>query len=470
MKENQRENDVQNPMLKIASCLLVLQLLTTLAGCASRYAQKLEERRVDFYETVDLDKARENLERCQKRASAKEKTPLTLESASLDLAQGKVKDAQTKLRDVRDELDSLDAMRAKATGEKLLSLWMDENASSFDGEDYEKVMIRVYLALTELLVNGHDARAYAFQIEEKQDAIVRGGLMDDPNNEGKKINPKVQYPRLPIGPYLEGILAEETYLEQGEAARCYRKVVEWSPSFAQGKKDVERAEKGVHSQPGNGRLYLFALVGKGPRKEQTYAEATQFALLVADQIFSATSKYSVPPTIAPVPIPEIVVDSPNIASVALEANGEKIGLSETIVDVNEMAAKEFEAVKDLILARAIVRRITKKGTVYVAKEAAQVNPWVSLAADLGGVVWEATETADTRCWGLLPAKIQVLSAELPAGETQIVVYPTDRQGNKIGEACRRTVHIPKNRNAYVMVNYPDRYPVGTILSSGDGSN
>ncbi|MGN1200250.1 MAG: hypothetical protein ACI4SW_06375, partial [Thermoguttaceae bacterium] len=137
---------------------------------------------------------------------------------------------------------------------------------------------------------------------------------------------------------------------------------------------------------------------------------------------------------------------------------------------NEMAVKEFEAIKDLILARAIVRRITKKGTVYVAKEAAQVNPWVSLAADLGGVVWEATETADTRCWGLLPAKIQVLTAELPAGETQIVVYPTDRQGNKIGEACRRTVHIPKNRNAYVMVNYPDRYPVGTILSAGDDSN
>ena len=455
MKETQRGKEVQNQYLRIATRLLVLLLWTTLAGCASRYAQNLEERRVDFYETVDLDKARENLERCQKRALSKEKTPLTLESASLDLAQGKVKEAQTKLRDVRDELDSLDAMRAKATGEKLLSLWMDENASSFGGEDYEKIMIRVYLALTELLVNGHDARAYAFQIGEKQDSIVRAGLMDDPNNEGKKVNPKAKYPRLPIGPYLEGILAEETYLEQGEAARCYRKVVEWSPSFAQGKKDVERAEKGVHSQPGNGRLYLFAFVGKGPRKEQTYAEATQFALLVADQIFSATSKYSVPPT---------------IASVALEANGEKVGLSETIVDVNEMAVKEFEAIKDLILARAIVRRITKKGTVYVAKEAAQVNPWVSLAADLGGVVWEATETADTRCWGLLPAKIQVLTAELPAGETQIVVYPTDRQGNKIGEACRRTVHIPKNRNAYVMVNYPDRYPVGTILSSGDDSN
>ena len=36
-----------------------------------------------------------------------------------------------------------------------------------------------------------------------------------------------------------------------------------------------------------------------------------------------------------------------------------------------------------------------------------------------GVVWEATESADTRCWGLLPEKIQVLRIELPAGQHQL---------------------------------------------------
>ena len=38
-----------------------------------------------------------------------------------------------------------------------------------------------------------------------------------------------------------------------------------------------------------------------------------------------------------------------------------------------------------------------------------------LALDVAGVVWEATESADTRCWGLLPDKIQVMRLELPAG-------------------------------------------------------
>ena len=33
------------------------------------------------------------------------------------------------------------------------------------------------------------------------------------------------------------------------------------------------------------------------------------------------------------------------------------------------------------------------------------------------MAWEASEAADTRCWGLLPDKIQVLRIELPAGTT-----------------------------------------------------
>src|SRR5688500_3440388 len=39
-----------------------------------------------------------------------------------------------------------------------------------------------------------------------------------------------------------------------------------------------------------------------------------------------------------------------------------------------------------------------------------------LGFDALGVAWEATENADTRCWSLLPDKIQVVRLELPAGE------------------------------------------------------
>ena len=114
-----------------------------------------------------------------------------------------------------------------------------------------------------------------------------------------------------------------------------------------------------------------------------------------------------------------------------------------------------------------MRRVVKKGAIYVAKEAGRVNPWVGLAADVGGVVWEATETADTRCWGLLPAKIQVLSVELPAGEHRLTFYPGNRKGERVGETLSRTVTISANRNAYALVTFPDREPIGRVVASGD---
>ncbi|MGI6401596.1 MAG: hypothetical protein ACOX0A_05720 [Thermoguttaceae bacterium] len=243
--------------------------------------------------------------------------------------------------------------------------------------------------------------------------------------------------------------------------------MQWRPQFKQGREDLLRAQTSVHSQPGNGRLYVFAFVGRGPRKEQVNAEVTQFALLVADQIFSATNKYSVPPTIAPVPIFALVVERARIASVGLEVDGASAGTTETLADVNEMALKQYEATKDALIARAVVRRIVKKGTIYAAKEAGRVNSWVGLAADVGGVVWEATETADTRCWGLLPAEIQVLSLELPVGEHELVFYPTDRSGARIGASLTKTVKIDANRNVYTLVNYPGRDPIGDVVSSDD---
>ena len=137
-----------------------------------------------------------------------------------------------------------------------------------------------------------------------------------------------------------------------------------------------------------------------------------------------------------------------------------MGATETLADVNEMAIKQFEATRDQIIARAIIRRVVKKGAIYAAKEAAQVNGWVSLAMDAAGVAWEAIEVADVRCWGLLPAKIQVYSCELPAGERDLVFRPVDSFGRLCGEATQVKTRIDANRNAYVLVVYPDGRPMG----------
>lgn len=462
MKESQ--HTLQTRILIYAIFLFVCVLAS---GCVSSYAARLENIRRDYYEYGNLEQAKKEVERWQKNSPKKEQNVLALNEASLALCSGDLKTAKQKLIEARDSFDALEAQRLQNSAESVLTYWTDDNIKSYEGEDYEKVILRAQLAIADLLDGGNDAKSYAFQIAQKQDEIVKNGFIDnpEPNKKNKRINPKKSYPRVPLGPYLEGLIWEETYLNASDAAYCYEKVVKWLPNFKQGKQDLIRAQTSVHSQPGNGRVYVFAFVGRGPHKEQAYEQASQIALLIADQIFSATNKYSVPPTIAPVPIPILVVDEPYVSGVGVSINEEKKGTTETIADVNEMAIKQYDAVKDQILARAIVRRVVKKGTLYAAKEIGKANDWVSLAMDVGGIVWEATETADTRCWGLLPAKIQALSFEAPVGKHKISLYPCDRQGNKIGVALNATIDVPANRNVYVLVNYPNKEPIGKIVVS-----
>jgi hypothetical protein len=92
------------------------------------------------------------------------------------------------------------------------------------------------------------------------------------------------------------------------------------------------------------------------------------------------------------------------------------------------------------------------------------NSLVNLALDAGGVVWEATESADTRCWGLLPESIQVLRVELPEGEHTVALQSVSR-ADTLGPAQSRTVEIADGANTYLLAQFPDRQAVGEILAS-----
>jgi hypothetical protein len=84
--------------------------------------------------------------------------------------------------------------------------------------------------------------------------------------------------------------------------------------------------------------------------------------------------------------------------------------------------------------------------------------------DLAGVAWEATEAADTRCWGLLPRDIQVLRVEVPAGDRRLQLAPM--LGNHFHGAPRAIdVHVDDGRNTYVLCWFPDSHLPGRVLAS-----
>ena len=263
------------------------------------------------------------------------------------------------------------------------------------------------------------------------------------------------------------MLAEESPLTLEDAARARVQVANWEPGFRDAQADVQRAKFEKPVGQGHGVLYVFALVGRGPIKQEKEEMPTQAALLIADRIVNAFSNRSIPPTLAPVKVPQ-VINFPSIAdAVAVRVDGELKGQTATIVDVGTMAARQQEARYPEVIARAVARRVIKKGAIYVVQEVADVDKGspLSLLATVAGVAWEATENADTRCWGLLPDTIQVLRLELPVGDHEIALRPASRSG-EFASSARTKVTIHDGRNSYLMGTLPASDFVGTLLTSG----
>lgn len=428
--------------------------LLSLTGCAS-HAVRLHETR-EAYFAGELEHAAALLQRSGEVA-AKERDCFLLDQAMVALAKGEPRQSEQILRDVRDRFDHLEQ---KQLAESAVSMLTDDTRLGYSGEDYEKVLIRTMLALSNLMQDGADAIPYCLQIEQKQREIIEQGVpvADE--------NPKLAYKQVALGAYLQGVLQESSHRDYAAAERAFAKVVSWQPGFGLGHIDLQRARTGVHSGRGNGVVYIFALVGRGPYKEEVVAEATSDALLIADRLLSAVGDHTLPPTIAPVKVPQVVVPVNVVDSVAVDMDGRPVGLTQTVTDVADLAFQQNQATRQHRLARAVVRRLLKKAAIYSAKDELDVQGgWASLAFDAAGVVWEATENADTRCWGLLPAQIQVLRVEAPAGRHEITLSAA-RQARPIGPPAKALVEVVDGRNTYAIASFPDASLVGRISVSG----
>jgi hypothetical protein len=212
-------------------------------------------------------------------------------------------------------------------------------------------------------------------------------------------------------------------------------------------------------------LYLFAFVGRGPYKREVSEIPTSQAMFIADRIISAVGEHSVPPTLAPIKVPQVVTSENRLDRILVNVDGRPVGVTETVTDVGQLAVQQYQAIYPHVLARAVARRAVKKAAVYAVKEQVDgLNVWASLAMDAAGVVWEATESADTRCWTLLPDKIQVLRVELPAGQHRVALRPA--QGPiPLASQTELTVGIEDGRNCYALACCPDERFASQILVS-----
>jgi hypothetical protein len=451
----------------------------TLSGCAS-FGERSLKIRQDFA-SGNLESAQTAIDKELKKKRRKEADLLKLNRSIIELSNGNARQAEQLLREVRDHFDQNEIEAARRTGEKAASMLLDDNTVAYCGEDYEKVLIRVFLALSNLMQDGSDAQAYALQIGQKQNEIIAKGALPEKNSDGKTINLKAEsYRQVAIGYYLTGVLQEETYRNFDDVCKNYAAVCACEPAFSPGRQDLERAKTGIPCQQGNGVVYVIGLVGSGPYKVQQNCDVLQAAQFMTTAMLSMMSSKPVIPDFAPVMIPCIVRPHDTVSSLAVSIDGKWNTQTETLTDIGQMAEAQFEAVKPQIIARAVLRRALKKTLIYGVKEGTDSNPWVSLALELGGILWESFETADTRCWNLLPAEIQVARLEVPAGEHRLALQPQSRiystaynryvmSANPVrnGSEESRTIRVEPGHNTYVLANFPSGALAGKIVSSGD---
>ena len=437
------------PLLRLAAALLL-----AVCGCAT-HAKRVELSRTAFFAN-DVALSRTHLEKIADGYRG-DRDCAELDLAIIDMAEGDAASAERRLRNVRDRFDALEE---KSLAEAAGSYLTDDRVRAYAGEDYERILIRGMLSLCSLMRDGLDAESYSLQLDAKQHSLYQAAA--------QRLSPEKlpQYPVMPFGYYLRGMLREATFHDYDEAVQNYARVCELRPNVKAFAWDFDRARQGVHSQKGMGVLYVFAAVGRGPRKVAVSEEPTSDALLIADRIVSMVGPYSVPPTIAAIQIPAIEAVPPSVDRVFLRVDGSNIGPTEIIADIEGQAVGAFELNRDQVLARAVARRVIKKATVVAAKDSLQVDPLVSLAMDAAGVAWEATEAPDTRCWGLLPRHIQVLRVELPAGTHVAELLPA-RSGLRAGPPVRHTVEIVDGANTYLFGNFPDGKLVGRITTNRD---
>ncbi len=376
-----------------------------------------------------------------------------LDKSMVCLAQNKPEACLDLLRRSRDVMDERLGISIAAAFGSI----KDDTALPYRGADYEHIVARVMIAISDLLIGGKDAYAYALQIGEKQEEILGSDFGDLKSEDGEQAsyNPRKQYERLAIGAYMEGIIQESRFSNQA-AGKAYARAKDWAANVQIVNAAHKRMENGRYAGPGNGVVHVFYLAGRGPQLVETTSPVTDQALALARVGAAIAGAGASVMMQTSVPVPAVKVHDSRIRPLEISVPDGTTLRTETILNVNQVAEEQLKANMPWIIARAVVRRAAKATGAAVIQHgvASRNNWWLGfLAGALFNLFTTAIENADTRSWVSLPAEIQVARFEAPPGESTF----------DFGDGMQAHVKVSGGHDSYVVVLRPDLTIPGVIL-------
>lgn len=121
-------------------------------------------------------------------------------------------------------------------------------------------------------------------------------------------------------------------------------------------------------------------------------------------------------------------------------------------DISAIAKDALEhhnaAIRTRMIARATIKFIISKAISDEAEK--QGGSTLGFLAQMAtGAVSAATEIADTRCWGTLPAQVRMSRMLLPPGKYDLAVSFKDKNGTVVSTRIIKDVEAQKGRRVYL---------------------
>jgi uncharacterized protein len=426
--------------LKPLMIILAATSVLALAGCASLQSH---DSRIGSAQAAAasgaVDSALQQLEASATTESAKKELLFNLERGELLRLAKRYADS-TAAYLVADEQVKVWEEEAKTTPEKLSGLLgsalLSERLKAYEGQDYEKVMLTMRLALNRIAMGDwdnarvdikrtHEREAVIAQLRFKEWATAEIEARDKGvQSVGRELN---GYPvetlddpavlalkngyQNALSHYLAGFLYE-VLNEPGLAAPGYRKAIELNanaPLLDEGLRGLDQRTSFTHRRRQKMTDVLFLIEsGSAPARQ-----SVNFTVPVATGhgVVGLSVAY---PVVKPSLSPQINDISVGASSIPTQA----------VVDFNVMARR---ALKDA-LPSMLFRGATRAAIKGIAQDQAQKKFGV-----LGGlaalVATATTEKADDRLWRMLPERVYIARAYLPPGTHKIAV-----EGHELPEA------------------------------------
>jgi hypothetical protein len=331
-------------------------------------------------------------------------------------------DYEESTRSLEEAKRDIEQLRALSLREQALSFTVNDATKSFIGEDFERVMVNVYLALN-YLEQGRldDARVEALQV----DLLLR--------DKSQKITLVKPYEEDAFARYLTGIVYEDEG-EWSDAMIAYRKAYEAYQKQLKAfgvampealKHDLIRLadREGLDDEA---KKYREEFKIKDTMSEADLLEHGEVILTVHAGLAPIKRERSTtlpnPATgrILRIALPQYRSRAQAFGYASLSTDASQSARTARVENIEAIAEKTLDAEMPLITARAIARMAAKDSIAAVAGASSSNDSGgaalIGLLVNVAGVV---TERADTRSWFTLPGEIHLARLALPPGEYRL---------------------------------------------------